>query len=112
MPKKSGTFWKKVPCSLTGLALGSQSAVTAFLLFLSVFCTVFFQRSAPEVGNVTEKAEFCSGISSAAFCLGNGGIIGDIGLVGGWDLSIAETMGSYSLSSFMCLLCRLSGSLL
>lgn len=70
MPKKSGTFWKKVPCSLTGLALGLQSAVTAFLLFLSVFCTVFFQRSAPEVGNVTEKAEFCSGIPSAAFCLG------------------------------------------
>lgn len=70
MTKKSGTFWKKVPCSLTGLALGLQSAVTAFLLFLSVFCTVFFQRSAPEVGNVTEKAEFCSGIPSAAFCLG------------------------------------------
>lgn len=81
MPKKSWTFWKKVPCSLTGLALGLQSAVVAFLLFLSVFCTVFFQRSAPEPGNVTEKAEFHSSLPSAAFCLGTVALLAILALL-------------------------------
>ncbi|MBY8968724.1 hypothetical protein KHP57_23845, partial [Algiphilus sp. NNCM1] len=50
------------------------------------------------------KGRVLFGYSICRVLFGNGGIIGDIGLVGGWDLSIAETMGLIR-SPHLCVYC-------
>lgn len=70
VPEKWLLFKRVLPMWLVALALGLQTAIVALLLVLSVFFTVTFKRNSPQLGSITEQADFHFGAPSVAFVLG------------------------------------------